>query len=1112
MGKLQRKPLNRSQQLMTITPKDQLNDVRNDSRAMHDVLQDVVVAVDELRDTSDIMMRANDGNVLSEDGTKRSQSRKGGNFINTDDNNDNNNVKYKTGNDKNGNENVNDAQDYYFDDRNTTMKTVITAKTVDSLNAGSNNAVDDADEIDVETKDFDNKSDNDMVNDNVAKWQQDMTAALQQQLIYQFAIKYKQIPRITLFTCRQTLSTEQLPSTAKNMVTFLRRMYSRSGFNLPEIVKPSDSYATTTKSSIPLTIIPNKSRNAERIVNSLMVKIVKIDQLIIKRRPSDTGSPLRRGFNTRSDRPSDRTTFTNANWLDQQFAPSTFKQIAVLDLACGAASRRVLEMASSKALFNTMYHWLLMGDYAFNRQTETDDANDVKTMLNSSNNGSSSSSSSSSRSGNCNNINTIKENKKEVVSNNELLVKVGKKSNPSSSDVGGASTSGCTDTIHSGGGGNQQYMAGVDAGVAALHADDTETIENFLEKLNININTELTLAKRTRIPRYIASSTPKPQYNDDYYSTLNEMDYYKLYDVWNPGLQYGGELNVSAIGNFTLMHGLQLADWYQLSPPVTRRMNMHLVRVRCLVVIIHKNRTDTLEDYLNTHYDTHLDSMNRFNFALLSNVRDLFNFSFILSKTSSWGYLKNGKFDGMIGALVRKQADIGGSPIFFRIERAKVIDYTTRTWVARPCFIFRHPRSTKKDRVVFLQPFTNDVWVYVAIFGIFTILLLWILTTIECILQPEKDVERPTTTVVVDVQPTLIITGGLRKTGTTSSKQRRNASLKGRVVGNILKFLFINFGSFCCGQSINAKKQSGRVGLFLESSLFYVGSICQQGLSFSTHFFSGRCIIVTSLMFSFAIYQFYSASIVGTLLMEKPKTIRTLRDLIHSSLEIGIEDIAYNRDYFLRTKDPVAQELYAKKVTSVPAGENGFSDVPVDGVLPTMAVELSDAAKAKAYRDILHSHETGAHAKASEASNWYDPDFGVNKIKKGRFAFHVDVATAYKIIADTYTEKEICDLTEIQLFPPQKMVSIVQKGSPLRKVITYGLRRVAEAGITDYQRKVWHFPKPRCVKQLHTDDLKVDMQTFTSALLVLIFGYAVSLLILGLEIMYHKLWQRYATT
>ena len=60
-----------------------------------------------------------------------------------------------------------------------------------------------------------------------------------------------------------------------------------------------------------------------------------------------------------------------------------------------------------------------------------------------------------------------------------------------------------------------------------------------------------------------------------------------------------------------------------------------------------------------------------------------------------------------------------------------------------------------------------------------------------------------------------------------------------------------------------------------------------------------------------------------------------------------------------------------------------------------------------------------------------------NMTKQG-FAFHVDVATAYKLISDTFTEREICDLKEIQLFPPQKMVSIVQKGSPLRKIITYG--------------------------------------------------------------------------
>ena len=54
------------------------------------------------------------------------------------------------------------------------------------------------------------------------------------------------------------------------------------------------------------------------------------------------------------------------------------------------------------------------------------------------------------------------------------------------------------------------------------------------------------------------------------------------------------------------------------------------------------------------------------------------------------------------------------------------------------------------------------------------------------------------------------------------------------------------------------------------------------------------------------------------------------------------------------------------------------------------------------------------------------------------YAFHVDTATAYKIIRDTFSEREICELAEIPLFPLQHMVAIVQKGSPLRKMITYG--------------------------------------------------------------------------
>ncbi|XP_073840410.1 ionotropic receptor 64a isoform X2 [Musca autumnalis] len=818
----------------------------------------------------------------------------------------------------------------------------------------------------------------------------DVKVKIQSQLIRQFALGHKKINRVNLFTCNIMTYNGDNDQISKG---FSRKQMQRN------------KAAATLLEQL---FIDKSSDTTNEVSKGLILKVIQIDHLIPKKRQDPSSVNQRNRFERTNARTAgtsnSRSSLTNPNWLDQVLRPEYFSQLVVVDLSCPVASRKLLEMASNKALFNSLYHWLLMEDYTFNGQTEINDADDMKNKMN------------------------------------------------SDSQTG---TRRSNTTTNSGGDDDNVGM---------------ENIENFLEKLNININTELILAKRrvrsitptvadakeTTTKTTIATesttaatvavsetdttfkseaqsivmasvaenidSSPNYPLADADNETLQTMDYYILYDVWSPGRQYGGKLNTSEVGEFTAK-GLALAAWYSSSSFIMRRMNMHLARIRCLVVVTHQNNSNSLHEYLTSHNDTHLDSMNRFNFALLSHVRDLFNF--------------------------------------------------------RPCFIFRHPRSTKKDRIVFLQPFSNDVWILLAGCGLATILLLWLLTSLE-----------------------------------TEGRPASAISTKSLPVGR-LKRRFIRWGGLLCGYDIrddNAATQ--KVGMFLESLLFYVGSICQQGLTFSTRSFSGRCIVTTSLLFSFAIYQFYSASIVGTLLMEKPKTIRTLRDLIHSSLEIGIEDIVYNRDYFLRTKDPDAQELYAKKVTSMPAADGtGFVDAPPDNlVLPTSLTPMTEAQKAKAYRDILHSHETGAHAKTNEASNWYEPEYGVAKIKKGHFAFHVDVATAYKIMADTFTEKEICDLTEIQLFPPQKMVSIVQKGSPLRKPITYGLRRVTEVGLMDYERKIWHSPKPRCVKQLHTDDLQVDMQTFTSAFFVLLFGFLVSGLILSLEIMHHRMWQQYTTT
>ncbi|VVD03483.1 unnamed protein product [Leptidea sinapis] len=56
---------------------------------------------------------------------------------------------------------------------------------------------------------------------------------------------------------------------------------------------------------------------------------------------------------------------------------------------------------------------------------------------------------------------------------------------------------------------------------------------------------------------------------------------------------------------------------------------------------------------------------------------------FVLLRTNSWGYLRNGtSFDGIVGALHRKETDIGSSA-FFRKDRFAFVDYPAETWGSR---------------------------------------------------------------------------------------------------------------------------------------------------------------------------------------------------------------------------------------------------------------------------------------------------------------------------------------------------------------------------------------------------------------------------------------------
>lgn len=83
----------------------------------------------------------------------------------------------------------------------------------------------------------------------------------------------------------------------------------------------------------------------------------------------------------------------------------------------------------------------------------------------------------------------------------------------------------------------------------------------------------------------------------------------------------------------------------------------------------------------------------------------------------------------------------------------------------------------------------------------------------------------------------------------------------------------------------------------------------------------------------------------------------------------------------------------------------------------------------KLYKEKVLTHKEYSFLRAER---------GLSLVKRGGFAFHVDSATGYKILRKTFSEKEICELQEIELFPPQNMVAVLQQGSPYKELMAYG--------------------------------------------------------------------------
>jgi glutamate receptor, ionotropic, invertebrate len=144
--------------------------------------------------------------------------------------------------------------------------------------------------------------------------------------------------------------------------------------------------------------------------------------------------------------------------------------------------------------------------------------------------------------------------------------------------------------------------------------------------------------------------------------------------------------------------------------------------------------------------------------------------------------------------------------------------------------------------------------------------------------------------------------------------------------------------------------------------------------------------------------------------------------MLNSRFEFGVEDNSYNRYYF--------------KV-------GGNNVVFSSNILLTVNFQAETESVRKQIYD----------TKIAPSDNFMNTTVGLEKIRKGLFAFHTETGPAYKIIEDTFYEQEKCGLTEIKFIQVSQVCLALQKKSPYKEMlkVKYVLARVAElAKVTIY--------------------------------------------------------------
>lgn len=124
----------------------------------------------------------------------------------------------------------------------------------------------------------------------------------------------------------------------------------------------------------------------------------------------------------------------------------------------------------------------------------------------------------------------------------------------------------------------------------------------------------------------------------------------------------------------------------------------------------------------------------------------------------------------------------------------------------------------------------------------------------------------------------------------------------------------------------------------------------------------------------------------------------------------------------------------------------------------------------------------------------YPLEQGVNKIREGLFAFHMELGAGYKFVSETFFEYEKCTLKELQFYELIDPWYAIRQNSSLREMTKIGLFRLREHGIQARENDHLYTKKPVC-HGIGGAFVTVGLVDVKPALLVILWGFLFAFLI-----------------